>query len=71
MTDEKACIEEDIFAKSLCMMFSVAWLRETAKRTNFIKRERKKDTARSLFLGYFFRVWSFFAKNARWYEENV
>jgi hypothetical protein len=23
------------------MMFSVAWLRETAKRTNFIKRERK------------------------------
>jgi len=41
MTDEKACLEEDIFAKSLCMMFSVAWLRETAKRTNFIKRERK------------------------------
>jgi putative transposase len=41
MTDEKACIEEDLFAKSLCMMFSVAWLRETAKRTNFIKRERK------------------------------
>ena len=41
MTDEKACIEEDIFAKSLCMMFSVAWLRETAKRTNFIKREER------------------------------
>jgi putative transposase len=41
MTDEKVCIEEDIFAKSLCMMFSVEWLRETAKRTGFIKRERK------------------------------
>jgi hypothetical protein len=41
MTDEKASIEEDLFAKSLCMMFSVAWLRETAKRTNFIKRERE------------------------------
>jgi putative transposase len=41
MTDEKVCVDEDIFAKSLCMMFSVEWLRKTARRTGFIKRERK------------------------------
>jgi len=41
MTDEKVCIDEYIFAKSLCMMFSVEWLRETARRTGFIKREGK------------------------------
>ncbi len=41
MTDEKVCIDEDIFAKSLCMMFSVEWLRDAARRTGFIKRERK------------------------------
>jgi len=41
MANEKVCFEEDIFAKNLCMMFPVEWLRETAKRTGFIKRERK------------------------------
>jgi len=33
--------DADIFVKSLCMMFSIKWLREAAKRTGFIKRERK------------------------------
>lgn len=41
MTNEKVCDDVDIFVKSLCMMFSVKWLREAAKRTGFIKRERK------------------------------
>lgn len=41
MTREKVCNESDIFVKSLCMMYSVKWLREAAERTGFIKRERK------------------------------
>ena len=41
MTNEEVCNDADIFVKSLCMMFSVKWLREAAKRTGFIKRERK------------------------------
>jgi hypothetical protein len=41
MTNEKVCDDVDIFVKSLCMMFSVKWLRDAAKRTGFIKRERK------------------------------
>lgn len=41
MTNEEVCNDADIFVKSLCMMFSVKWLREAANRTGFIKRERK------------------------------
>lgn len=41
MTKEKVCDNVDIFVKSLCIMFSVKWLREAAKRTGFIKRERR------------------------------
>lgn len=41
MTNEEVYVEDDIFAKTLCMMFSVEWLRETAEITGFIKRERK------------------------------
>jgi len=41
MASEKACNDSEIFTAELIRLFSVEWLRETARITGFIKRERK------------------------------
>jgi len=42
MTRKKVRAEADIFVKSLCMMYSVKWLREAARKDR-IYQERKED----------------------------
>jgi len=61
MTRKKVRAEADIFVKSLCMMYSVKWLREAAERTGFIKRERK-ISPEIFFLGFSVGIWSFFCR---------